>query len=153
MEIGMVKEWITKAGYRAKIFHNGYADSEWHCGYVEVPPGHPLYGLNYSDTMPNGVFLSIDTPVGKRGIIPLVCGVDFDKPRIDVFFDVHGGITYDGSMGKPGTWWFGFDCNHLHDNIGFCDEVYVMAECESLAEQLKTVQENAQIKSPDAGDE
>ena len=138
--MSIVKEWVTKAGYRAKIILNGYKDNRWYCGYVEVPTEHPLYGLAYSDKMPAGYSLPEKTPIGKRGIISVMCVVDLSAPSIDVFFDVHGSITYSGSMGKSGEWWFGFDCNHVYDTIESCDEAYVKRECESLARQLEDLE-------------
>ena len=157
MSAKVVKEWVTESGYRAAVvlvwFDDSFYPEKYHCGYVEVPKNHALYKAEYTDKMPLGVTLPADTVIGKRGLINAICGIDLENPRIDGYFDVHGGITYDGSRGEPDTWWFGFDCHHLDDNIGFCDEAYVEGECENLAKQLKTVQENAQIKSSGAGAE
>jgi hypothetical protein len=60
------------------------------CGYVRVPPSHPLWSKDYND-VPYGI----------------------DE-------NVHGGLTFaalepcaehiDGQ-----GWWFGFDCNHCND--------------------------------------
>ena len=105
------------------------------CGYAAVPPGHPLYGLDYD--------------------------VATDKANIDV----HGGLTFanectgpichEPEPGEPDqVWWFGFDCVHLWDTApgmltferknGFerddrdvyRDLAYARAETEKLAEQL-----------------
>lgn len=101
------------------------------CGYVGVAPGHPLYRHNYHE--PHEC-LSLDlekVEVGKRGVIPLMCGVDdMREGRFspETYFDVHGGITFsDGCQeaghichtpepGQPdNVWWFGFDCAHAGD--------------------------------------
>ena len=74
--------------------------------------------------------------------------------RLDVFFDVHGSVTY-GKNHLPreepnGLWWFGFDCSHASDFTPYnpicCREDgiyrdigYVTREVESLAEQLAGV--------------
>lgn len=123
------KDWITDAGLRAVVvaLHLGHR-----CGYVAVPHGHAAYGKGYDD--------------------------------VDV--EVHGGLTYaDGESDYPaesdGAWWFGYDCAHYHDapdpalmhdrhkalyNLGVMtlhkgatvkDTAYCVAECESLAKQLK----------------
>lgn len=105
------------------------------CGYVGVAPGHPLYGLPYDDCED---------------------------------LDVHGGLTFSGACGhgdeaksichvpgngEPDTvWWFGFDCAHAYDlspnprcrvfglskEEVYRDVVYVTAEVEKLALQLKS---------------
>ena len=111
------------------------------CGYVGVPPGHPLHGkrATYEE----------DCPVGK--------------------LRVHGGITYEApcqagghichipAPGEPDdVWWLGFDCNHAGDVAPKYDAIdrrlgrptgwgtlheyrtmeYARAETESLSEQL-----------------
>lgn len=113
------------------------------CGYVGLPPGHPLHGVTVNE----------------------------------IDFDVHGGITFYGSLcqeeadeghgichvpepGRPAdVWWIGFDCGHALDvcpafvelessfptNIRasggmfrtvYRDLDYVKAETASLARQL-----------------
>jgi hypothetical protein len=75
-----------------------YSPAAW-CGYVAVPPGHPLHGLGYGSP-------EVDHAMRVRG--------------------VHGGLTYSEACAghichvpKPGepddVWWFGFDCNHSGD--------------------------------------
>ena len=53
---------------------------------------------------------------------------------------VHGGITYAGfrSFGSM-YWWVGFDCAHACDSPSLCDEAYVVAQLNILAEQLVRV--------------
>lgn len=112
------KQWTTAAGYEAEVLAMPMGHR---CGYVTVPEGHPCAAKDYDDL------------------------------RVDV----HGGLTYSHDRT------FGFDCAHwddakdpalmseeyrkVHEDIGgvfgergtiktleFC-----VAECESLASQLK----------------
>lgn len=100
------------------------------CGYVGVPEGHPAYGKRYDA----------------------------------VEADVHGGLTYAKECAgpichekvdsAPEVWWLGFDCSHYSDLMpgsygdqGFMsafgvyrDQVYVRAECERLADQLRSLE-------------
>lgn len=133
------------------------------CGYVGVPKSHPLYGKEYGDPMPEITQKDLDDePIGKRGIVPIflfACG-SRDTVSLDLYFDIHGGLTYskgnDYPIDQPETWWFGFDCAHSGDapdddifrrlggenskhyqRVGAIrSEAYVVAECESLARQL-----------------
>ena len=154
----IVKDWITKAGLRAVINLNNH-----HCGYVAVPKSHPLYGIAYSQPAPPPITMDYlkDQPIGKRGIIDLMCNAmkTDERPDVGFLFDVHGGITYSGSGNRDypaigaDLWWFGYDCAHAGDlqrgemaqyakpGAAWRDETYCEAECESLAEQLKSVGE------------
>lgn len=115
------------------------------CGYVGVPPEHPLHGIDYNNIR-----------------IPK-----------DDYIEVHGGLTFsdfsqktkDISKGlchskeemvkillgeKELIWWFGFDCGHLGDiapklknifkNESFKETYrtfkYVRLECIRLAQQI-----------------
>ncbi len=62
------------------------------CGYVAVPPGHPLHGMGY------------------------------DEPDVDVHGGLtysdkcQGPICHVPKPGEPDdVWWFGFDCGHAFD--------------------------------------
>lgn len=153
-----VKDWITKAGYRAIIT---FVHGSHHCGYVEIPKKHPLHGIGYSDRSEKLRALwekAKEGPTGNRGPIVMFLSAldDTDTPRPDYVFNVHGSLTFSGpgSDGYPAQsdgWWYGFDCNHDGDaskagwrwNSGgvFRDEEYVTRECEKLAEQLREVAE------------
>lgn len=138
MSTPIKKDWTTESGLRAVIVMNSLG---FHCGYVGVPPGHPLHGVEYSQSTP-------------------VLG---DSP--ESVFDVHGGITYAGEGGgepflDAGLWWFGYDCGHCWDAAApehiekmmqlypdqpfmwssaggtFRDLDYCIDECESLARQI-----------------
>ena len=112
----------------------------------------------------------LDKPAGKRSIFDLLC-CTVEQPTLGVFFDVHGGITFSRhGRGKypvddAERWYFGFDCAHYGDtpdeesyqryfNKKFADmsifaergghvrdKEYVLKECQSLAHQLKDVEE------------
>jgi hypothetical protein len=112
------KQWTTAAGYKAEVLASPMGHR---CGYVTVPDDHPCIRKNYSDLNVN----------------------------------VHGGLTYKNNAT------FGFDCAHLYDakDPELMSEEYRMvyemwpslrepegtvktlefcvAECESLAAQLK----------------
>lgn len=133
------------------------------CGYVGVPKGHPLYGAGYSEPLPilseRSEWLKGQS-IGKRGVIPLLCRNIKNGISPDIFFDVHGGITFAGGDGKhpvpSDLWWFGYDCAHSGDarDLTVCDPAtremelkyptggvirsleYCMNECESLAAQI-----------------
>lgn len=150
------RDWTTAAGLRAVclLIHGMHR-----CGYVAVGADHPLHGVDYSAQTTVLPPLPDDEPMGKRGIIPLICAgsVEAASQRPDCYFDVHGGLTFSAGGGRypaegSGLWWFGFDCGHAGDgslndyivrnglNDGpVRDEEYVVAECESLARQLAAV--------------
>lgn len=117
-KVKIEKQWTTAAGYEAEVLAQPMGHR---CGYVTVPEGH--------------------TCADK----------DYDELRVDV----HGGLTY--GHGRK----FGFDCAHwgdandpdlmsdeyrkIHkDFIGLSGDhatiktlEFCVAECESLAAQLK----------------
>lgn len=106
------------------------------CGYVDVPPQHPLYGCTYDD---------ISDAVHEAA---------------------HGGLTFSGGCshgdeataichvpapGEPDdVWWLGFDCGHCADDTpGFSlsfrrtmggvyrDRAYVEGVCARMAQVLQ----------------
>lgn len=100
-----------------------FTDMGHRCGYVGVKKDSPLYGLSYTDKI-NSPQLSArlkEVDIGKRGIIPVVCGrLEGDEISLNILFDVHGSLTYAAGNGKhpieaEDTWWFGFDCGHAGD--------------------------------------
>lgn len=130
------------------------------CGYVGVPPSHPLFKKECHFKVPLRADLK-DAKIGKRGFIPLLLGsLDAETPwvSLDVYFDVHGSLTYAGKLEDSLTanmpmWWLGFDCGHCGDlspgmekfyadfaipgdTRVYRDIEYVRQECRSLAEQL-----------------
>ena len=118
------------------------------CGYVKVNKKHPLYKKDCSEhceCLEPFREEILSTPISKRGILPLFC---WDKKRLspEIFFDVHGGVTYSkGNVDYPiktllPRWWFGFDCAHVGDTIETCTLEYCVDECNRLAEQLRKVE-------------
>lgn len=109
------------------------------CGYVGVPPEHPLHGAGYVD-------VALDAHGG-------ITYADACQPEDDE----SQGICHTPDPGEPDhVWWFGFDCAHSGD-WSPADAVhamrrgypfsrmayetyrtlaYVQSECESLAMQL-----------------
>lgn len=122
------KDWVTESGLRAVIL---FVSDSHHCGYIEVPKNHPLFGKEYSES----------------------CDSLTEGGPPESVFDVHGGITYSGG-GEDSSypvesdgWWFGYDCAHAgdkkfsrFDSSGvFRDVNYCVNECESLAKQIAVI--------------
>lgn len=138
------KDWTTAAGYRAVVLW--FSKRNHYCGYVGLPPGHPLYKCGYSqsaDCLVEPAKQAMEKPVGKRGAIPLLAAVMSGRfsPTPEHVFDVHGSLTYaNGGNGYPvegDEWWLGFDCGHANDSPEKCTLAYCEAECESLAAQIR----------------
>ncbi|MBA2706970.1 MAG: hypothetical protein H0U59_04100 [Gemmatimonadaceae bacterium] len=94
------------------------------CGYVAVPPGHPMHRQ------------SRDTPdVQVHG------GLTYADA-------CQGQVCHTPSPGEPDdVWWFGFDCGHCGDQVPdrnsldrgtYRNVAYVKAEVARLAAQLKS---------------
>ena len=123
------------------------------CGYVGVPPGHPMHRFEYNQCLQS-------------------CEEPYCEHSPDCLVSAHGGLTYSGACSgvichvpKPGepddVWWFGFDCGHSGDLLPsmirlqrrvekemdihleyvlretYRDLPYVEQEIRQLAEQLK----------------
>lgn len=112
--------WVYK-NYHCRIERGEYGAF---CGYVSVPPGHPLFELNNNDI--------------KKRYPELRC---------------HGGITHTESelvSNEKIGWWIGFDCNHATDIAPLKEPFYsgqvyrnfqyVKNETESLAQFLEMVE-------------
>ncbi len=85
-------EWKTAAGLDA-LLHRSPMSGSW-CGYVAVPPGHPMHGKEYGD---EGCDLE------AHGGITYSQGCD-------------GHICHEPAPGEPDdVWWFGFDAGHAFD--------------------------------------
>ena len=71
------------------------------CGYVAVPPGHPVHGKDYYDGDGDGDLVDISAPGGLTYA---------DKCQ--------GVVCHVPAPGEPDdVWWLGFDCAHYGD---FC---------------------------------
>ena len=122
-------DFISKEGLRCV----GLALTHGHrCGYVAVPEGHVLYGVNYGDNLPEAVaFVTAEimqnADISHRGVFPVfIAALSGNINRLDVVIDVHGSLTYSesgvGNYPVPSTekvWWFGFDCAHSGDGKDF----------------------------------
>lgn len=118
------------------------------CGYVGVLPGHPFYGVEYSQC-----------PINE-------CGDSYCHHSPEANVSVHGGLTFsDGCADGPeaksichlpedgepdSVWWLGFDCAHAGDLLPkpgmlmlggeeYRDLAYVERQCRDLAKQLKEI--------------
>src|ERR1700744_4566502 len=106
------------------------------CGYVGLPPSHPLYGKSYDE--PNVEVHGGLTFAGKCQERDNECE----------------GVCHKAPPGEDDVFWFGFDCHHHMDKAPqdfdvhkylrmddpyarYRDFAYVTAEVESLARQLK----------------
>lgn len=134
--------WISQAGLDCAVnwCDFGYPRGHW-CGYVRVLNDSPLFGLSYSAELPDSLEPALERvmqgPVGKRGVMSLLCA----SKRVEMLFDVHGSLTFGNSYapGQPeadGEWWFGFDCGHCDDKPEIQNAPYTQSECESLARQI-----------------
>lgn len=97
------------------------------CGYVGVPPNHPLHGKSYD--VPN---------VAIHGGLTYAAACD-------------GHVCHVPKAGEPeNVWWFGFDCQHsgdlapgtpkefrLYEDWDYMTLLRVQNETNRLAEQLK----------------
>ncbi len=153
--------WTEREGSHAGLRFRCTACRVGHrCGYVEIPPGHPLHGLNYQDAAPGVTWDDLrDEEVGKRGIVELLLADPSRPPTVLDLFDVHGSVTFAGTRDDAGDWWIGFDCGHGTDlrdaslindpasrkkwtNLPTCpgakmrDTNYVEHECKRLAQQI-----------------
>ena len=96
-----------------------FTDMGFRCGYVGVPKESCFYGKKYTDHTHLDREIIDNEPIGKRGIIAvLIDSMDkHSKVRMDMLFNVHGGLTFSGSYHPEdcGLWWLGFDCGHCGD--------------------------------------
>lgn len=131
-------QWPDKAtGLPCLAVRNPHVGN-W-CGYVGVPPEHPLHGKAYS---------AFDADV--HGGLTFADRCDPGEPEAT-------GICHVPGAGEPhDVWWFGFDCAHYMDysprDVVYSQERgypftpdagamyrslrYVQSECRSLAKQL-----------------
>jgi len=130
-------------------------EDHWYCGYVGVKKESPLYGIAYDDRIP--MALPRSTKIGKRGLVSMFCyaiGGNFESTPLDVYFDVHGSLTFSSceeNLGKYPVdenelWWFGFECDHHADNPYVQDADYTRNECESLAAQIVELEPKLKAK-------
>ena len=80
-DLGVVKTW--KHNDMTCVVRHGVFNAP--CGYVKIPEGHTLYGVNY-----------------------------FDYPDSARLY-VHGGITFSGELDGMQGWYVGFNMAHFGD--------------------------------------
>lgn len=86
---------------------------DYYCGYVGVPPSHPLYQINY---------MQVDDDADVNGGLTYSRMADSWRTTKDKFKDY---------------WFFGFDCAHYWNEEHPCSFEDVKADCECLALALK----------------
>jgi hypothetical protein len=85
-------EWRSAAGYPALIVRGPMGSL---CGYVGLPPGHPMHGKNRSDT-------NVEELDAHGGITyAAACAGDI--------------CHVPGPGESDDVWWLGFDCAHAGD--------------------------------------
>lgn len=140
------------------------------CGYVGIPKGHQLHGIGYSKKVQILKTEDMENIATERAglgqLLSCIAGKyreEYISP--DMFFNVHGGITYSEGGNYPvdnpeGLWWFGYDCSHAGDarDLNAIDDEkirsvmgrlqydgvvrtlnYCIEECKRLAEQLDAI--------------
>lgn len=143
-------EWRTKAGLPALMVRVDHG--AW-CGYVAVPPGHPLHGKSYGDEEVDALSVHGGVTYGEA-CSGKVCHVPEPGEPDDVWwlgFDcVHGGDL------APGTEARGWGMRGMFGDLGvrsygqYRDVSYVQGEAEALAEQLAALgRPDVQRTSPD----
>jgi hypothetical protein len=134
-------------------------------GYVVIPAGHPLHGVEYVDQLPPVLMAMVDKtmnwPIRKRSAIQLLC-MSVNDARAGDQFNVHGGVTYSGEcywLPKDADkgFCYGFHCSRCDDLAPgysflsggtYRNLEYVKAECESLADQLAEAASLVSATSP-----
>lgn len=111
------REW-KHAGLSCAVTQS--REGRFRCGYVRVPPSHPLHGKRYSD---------METDLDVHGGL--------------TFSNMEPCTEHEDGQG----WWFGFDCGHWGDATydfndppehqkHFWSKEEVVMETNRLAEQL-----------------
>lgn len=125
------RDWVTKAGLRAVILVCQFTkDVDHHrCGYIGVPEGHWLFGLNYHDHIQGYEQYANCAVLGQKSLI-LALTAECHAPEgetvaasPEILLDCHGGLTYSTTKKdypssypvESKLWWHGFDCNHYKD--------------------------------------
>lgn len=154
-------EWLTEPDTN-QFFHEGLrctikraGGPEHLCGYVGVPPEHPLFGKDYDEKVPY-TKETLEREIGTLSPILIITGsIEQDRCTLALIFDVHGGLSWarDHAAGYPpdGLWHFGFDCGHSGDKSPgrnwstggiYRNWEYVEAQVKSLATQLAQYQKD-----------
>lgn len=109
-------------------------------GYVGVPKGDPLWGLSYNFHQSLDVHGGVTFGGWRRGHSKKLWWYGFDT--------AHGGDY------MPGLSWMLADVEHIAKRLGvqdtYRDIVYVKAECERLAAQIKVQSDALRVKTGEA---
>lgn len=157
-------KWMTSAGYAAEIHR--HPSLKHLCGYVGVPATHPLFGIDYNESVPGKLMAALERrkqqPLGEHPAFTLLVACAFGggvEPRLAAVITVHGGVTFSGKLrgADEALWWFGFDCAHMDDyspgldtrsfrvDGTYRDIEYVKGETESLADQLLAIVADVEV--------
>ncbi|MBD8546039.1 hypothetical protein [Sphingomonas sp. CFBP 8760] len=139
------------------------------CGYVSVPPGHPLFGREYG-TM-TGIMIGVHGGLDYSAACEdwededrSVCHPQGVPPGFQQ--GVHRNEAADDD-----AWWFGFSCNKRTDLLPedarrprdvrtpafgideptYKTEAFVYGECVRLAAQMKAIEQNRDPRLADPG--
>lgn len=139
-----VKQWESNGMRCAIVRHPNLGHL---CGYVEVPPDHALFGVEYDNRVPDSL-RHIEATIkngtaGDRGIVNLfLAALNDGNLYVGDLIDVHGSVTFSGPL-KVGAfespWAWGFDCAHLDDTTERWDEDAVTQETERMAAQIAAI--------------
>jgi len=94
-------------------------ETETYCGYVGVPLGHPLHGINHDALNPAPDNNTWDDyahgGLTYSGYIVEADTYDSDtSPALSPYNQFISDSQQQGNMPED-VWWFGFDCNHYRD--------------------------------------
>lgn len=95
----------------------------WGNGYVVIPEGHPLHGMEYDE-----IYEVIDIQVHG--------GLTFSAPASDLIDNPKWAIERE----DKNSWIIGFDTMHFGDNSYNCSESYVINECKNLISQIEEME-------------
>lgn len=138
------------------------------CGYVAVPPSHPLYRFTPQAMM--GVGIDVHGPIfyaaecqHREVESRSVCHVSPSGRMEERLITRRGEVVFENDAARRGddAWWFGFQCNQPYDVVPegraphrsdqlldgvtervYRDEAYVFEECARFAAQLQAIAEN-----------
>lgn len=140
-----------------------FMDNGYRCGYIGLEKTHPLYGKNISDAIKVKLADIFDQSFGKRSPILMLKFMVIEPDEsisLDMYLDVHGGITYADGNGKhpvesdfghagdardiealKAAWPNTERTQYLMNDLTFEDDVvrtkeYVQKECRSLVDQI-----------------
>lgn len=109
------REWLH-AGLKCTVVQAREASNR--CGYVRVPPSHPLHGKSYDDA-------------------------DVDVHGGLTFADIEPCTEEDGT-----GWWFGFDCAHWQDALfdPNPDLATLSEEAKNLLESMNRIHRDVSVE-------